>query len=285
MSGDIHHNIQNVNNERDLPDSTQKSSTSWWCRWWKTLLIIVFFITITIGLIFYYYQNTLVIPVDQVKSYNEILDTLKTGDMFFGRDLTAARTRIALTNAPWSHVGLIYKKDDILYAIEVHDWKFDCVPLMDVIKEYQNEWGLCGIRRLNTELSQEQIQWIQDFIPTMKKCNQGKDFSTWSHRWKYFLKPSCLTCFQSSWLNYRTVMKNIEDVWLCTDLCAYILKQIRVLKSSAAKFCTKPNFFSTSEINKETIDPYKYEEVIFLLPIEPEKAVQTKISNLYRTKP
>ena len=263
-------------------DQVSNSTNSGGRRWWIMPLMITLLVSaLFFAIIYHYYNETLTISVDKIQSLESLEASLDTGDIFCCRDLSSSTFRIAVTNSSWSHIGFVYKKDNELYVVEVYGWVFTVHKLRDVVKEYQSKFGFVGVRKLNKKLNDEQRQKLEELVPKILHCNKGKEMDKWTHKWSYYLQPTCINCPSVWWLSRPQPIDKLENVWLCTDLTAFILKELDILPAKNANFCTRPSFFCTQEINKALKNTeYQYNDTIFILPLDKETALQSKLLNL-----
>jgi hypothetical protein len=142
-----------------------------------------------------YYKNNKYINI------SNIYDELKTGDLILFKSNAIFYVNIFLTNTYYTHVGMIVKKNNILYISETNsnnteympNYKTNChselLPLLIRIKHYP---GNCFLMKLNKPLTNEKEILLLKYLD--EKYPYPTSFQIFIN---YFIKNNKLRhCFQ-----------------------------------------------------------------------------------------
>lgn len=190
-----------------------------------------------------YYKNEKYIKI------SNIYDDLKSGDIILFKSNTIFYVNIFLTNTYYTHIGMVVKKNDILYISETNaenvlyipNYKTnngsELLPLLIRIKHYP---GDCFLMKLNKPLTSEKEKIL------LKHANEKIPYPT---------------AFQA-FINYFTKNNNIRH---CFQHVGNLLDQIgitnNIMKNNIINICSAVENIFTKKIN----DDYQYSNPIKIL--------------------
>ena len=223
----------------------------------QTLLLILVVVLVTVVWIqFKLTPHAFVRPSQRVHLKGDAEKYLKTGDLLLFRANNASDLRLVVTGSNWTHVAMVWKEDDELYALE-RRWRpvmaVYKTKLSDLLREYS---GTIAVRRLNQAIPLELQAKLAKFV-AVSQGPENDSILQW-------LPQLACDCFLES----STLSLN-HQVRFCTDFVMQALMTMEIVE--VAPKCTKPLFFQSNSseyhINNCTKTPYCYENGQFeLLP-------------------
>ena len=226
------------------------------------------------------------------EEFEEDIKTWKTGDIFLQCSADSPHTQI-MTDSPWTHCGLIYRRDDICKQrgqfypdselmiveaiISVMDKEFNKIKiekfaLMDVkhkfnyllwneetSKKYYSGY-YCAHRRLGTELTESQKQKFEDAVVKILDNKYGGNTRNDMAAYGAAIDLSCFYCPKSKCCEGQTTEKSLEQLF-CSEAVGYLLQQVGILRDDFAadefmpKDCSSEKMFAYCVEYKDLYGP------------------------------